>query len=107
MRRSGPPVLRVAVRDGVGVAELPGACDAFLAWQRESGREPRRRGQRRRQHLLRLVGARLMQQAGGEALRASVDAQAHALDVGERLPDEAADAVIDALCDAWHEGRAG
>lgn len=100
-----PPVLRVVGRDGIGVTELASACDAFLAWQRDSGREPRRRAHRRRHHLLRLVVGRLLQRSAGGRLRTSVDEQVRALEAGECLPDEAADAVIGALYGAWHDQR--
>lgn len=96
-----PPVLRTAARTGGGVAELAQACDAFLHWQRATGREPQRRAERRRQHLLRLVHAQLLQTAHGGALAAALQAEADALSAGRRTPEEAASVVLQQLCAAW------
>jgi LAO/AO transport system kinase len=100
-----PPVLRVSARQGSGVAELAAACDAFLAWQQRSGRAPLRRAERRRQQLLRLVTARLLDAAAGQALAPALEAQMQALSAGRCTPDEAADGVIEALCGVWIRQR--
>lgn len=96
-----PPVMRVSARQGSGVAELAGACDAFLAWQHDTGRDTQRRAARRRQHILRLVTARLLQVAHGEVLEPVLQVQAQALSAGHCTPEQASDAVIDKLCAAW------
>ena len=100
-----PPVLRVAARQGSGVAELAHACDDFLAWQRDSGRAPERRAERRRQHVLRLLTARLLQVGRGEPLQVALQAQSQTLAGGRCTPEQAADAVLDELCAAWIQSR--
>ena len=87
--------------ENTGAADLADACDAFLAWQRDSGRAPLRRAERRRQHLLRLVTARLLDAAQGQRLGPALHEQLQALSDGRCTPDEAAEHVVDALCAAW------
>ncbi len=93
-----PPVLRLAAASGDGVAELARACDAFLAWQRETGRAGRRRDEQLRRHLLRLATHRLLDAAAGSGT--ALDAGVGALRAGRCTPEQAAQELLRTLCEA-------
>jgi len=89
-----PPVLRVSAGKGEGVAELGQAVDAFLAWQKQSGRDAVRRAERLRSHVLRLATAQLVDamQEGSE-----LPALVSAVGAGTNTPEAAARALLEAV----------
>jgi LAO/AO transport system kinase len=102
-----PPVLFVAASSGHGVPGLAAACDAFLAWQRATGRDTMRRAERLHRHVLRLATSKLLRSADGRAQREALAAAVRALGSGQCTPDEAAAGVLRALCSAWLGSASG
>lgn len=92
-----PPVLRLVAREGKGVAELATACDSFLSWQRESGRDAVRRAERVRRHLLRLATAELLRIAEHREHAPAVEEIVRDLTSGRCAPDVAASRLLRAL----------
>jgi LAO/AO transport system kinase len=93
-----PPVLRLSAGKGEGISELGRAIDEFLSWQRDTGRDSQRRGERLRSHILRVATARLLDQTAREdCLQELVQAVAS----GSSTPDDAAQVLLDVLCRRW------
>lgn len=96
-----PPVLRVSARNGSGITELAQACDAFLRWQRHSGREEGRYLRRLRQHILHLAAAQLMQVALVGEPQARLQELVSALRDGRSTPDDAARTLLSRLSESF------
>jgi LAO/AO transport system kinase len=96
-----PPVLKLSSADGAGVEALTDAVDAFLEWQRASGREEGRRAERIQGHILRRAAGRLLAQSVPENSDASLSGLAESVKQGDMTPDQAAECLLSALFEAW------
>jgi LAO/AO transport system kinase len=93
-----PPVLRTAAASGAGVAELALACDDFLGWQREQGRDQLRREDRLGAQLMRLAASAWQQRASGAGATAALADGVRALREGRCAPGQAAQVLLRAIC---------
>jgi LAO/AO transport system kinase len=94
-----PPVHEVCARTGEGVDALASSVDAYLQWAGDSGRIARKRHERLRTHLLRLLADRLLEpfQQRADGGDSPVDAWARRVVAGEASPGEAVERLIESV----------